>query len=256
MGELEPSSVPVAPLTSSYSYSYGTSPSYSYSYGTSPSYSYSYGPTSSSPVTSPKISPSQPSSFPSNSPSIDSSSAPTELSSSQPSYPPTTKSSPPPTSISTASPSSAKKSSKSSKKSSPGGCCSWDQASCGSSAWCDQSKYKCENNCNGFWLDPNAPPPPPGCCSWGNGCGNSAWCSASEQNCNGPCQGTWIPLSGCVSCSDNETPWMRQNNEDCTNSNLIDTKCNKNPMWRQKKYCRFSCYEAGNGYSGDVCCDR
>merc|ERR1711862_1044835 len=58
-----------------------------------------------------------------------------------------------------------------------------------------------------------------------------------------------------VLISDNETPWMKRNNEDCTTSSLIDTKCNKNPGWRQKKYCRLSCYEAGNGYSGDICCD-
>merc|ERR1711862_649298 len=125
------------------------------------------------------------------SPSLESSSFPTELHSSEPSYSPTIspslRPSPVPSQFSSFEPS---------KKSSPQACCSWNQSTCGSSSWCNKTKNRCENNCNGYWINPNAPPPAPGpgCCTWGNGCGNSQWCNAKRTNCIGPCKGSWIPL--------------------------------------------------------------
>jgi len=63
------------------------------------------------------------------------------------------------------------------------------------------------------------------------------------------------PVTQCIVCDDVETPWMANNGKDCTTSKLIDTKCNKNNSWTAKKFCRLSCYNAGHGYPGDVCCN-
>jgi len=58
----------------------------------------------------------------------------------------------------------------------------------------------------------------------------------------------------CIVCDDVETSWMSNNGKDCATSSLIDTKCNKNSNWISNKFCQLSCYNAGNGYDGDVCC--
>jgi len=63
------------------------------------------------------------------------------------------------------------------------------------------------------------------------------------------------PTSSCTVCTDIETYWMANNGKDCTTSNLIYTKCNKDATWESNKFCQKSCYEAGYGYAGDVCCD-
>jgi len=59
----------------------------------------------------------------------------------------------------------------------------------------------------------------------------------------------------CIVCDNEETSWMKRNDKDCISSTLIDTKCNKSTLWVNNKYCRLSCYNAGNGYDGDVCCN-
>lgn len=51
-------------------------------------------------------------------------------------------------------------------------------------------------------------------------------------------------------CTDEPIDWMKT---ECDGSHFINTKCNKNANWRKNKYCRLSCYNAGNGYEGDVC---
>jgi len=61
----------------------------------------------------------------------------------------------------------------------------------------------------------------------------------------------------CISCDDKEAPWMIRNGFDCaTDTARMDTKCNKDDKWAKKKFCRLSCYKAGNGYPGDVCCNE
>mmetsp|Transcript_5793 Transcript_5793/g.8883 ORF Transcript_5793/g.8883 Transcript_5793/m.8883 type:complete len:239 (-) Transcript_5793:169-885(-) len=67
-------------------------------------------------------------------------------------------------------------------------------------------------------------------------------------------QPTHMPTVGCIICDDVPTPWMASNGKECATSNLIDTKCNKNDNWTTKKFCQLSCFNAGNGYPGDVCC--
>jgi len=75
-----------------------------------------------------------------------------------------------------------------------GGCCSWNVPyDCGASPWCDGSRNRCENNCNGIYIDPTNPPQPKGCCSWnGATCGADNWCNFSEDRCEGPCIGQYI----------------------------------------------------------------
>ena len=63
------------------------------------------------------------------------------------------------------------------------------------------------------------------------------------------------PLS-CIICDDEETEWHHDNGVDCsTDHDRINEKCNKDDKWRANKYCRLSCYNAGQGYAGDVCCN-
>jgi len=61
----------------------------------------------------------------------------------------------------------------------------------------------------------------------------------------------------CTMCDDIETSWQIQNGFDCaTDTVRINKKCNKDDKWTDKGFCRLSCYNAGNGYPGDVCCDE
>lgn len=59
----------------------------------------------------------------------------------------------------------------------------------------------------------------------------------------------------CTICDDTESNWMRNKGYDCpTDAKRIDTKCNKDNKWTEEGWCRLSCYKAGNGYLGDLCC--
>jgi len=59
----------------------------------------------------------------------------------------------------------------------------------------------------------------------------------------------------CIVCDDRESNWMIPNGFKChTDTVRIDKNCNKKASWSSKKFCQLSCYKAGNGYEGDVCC--
>merc|ERR1712087_1009260 len=61
----------------------------------------------------------------------------------------------------------------------------------------------------------------------------------------------------CIVCDDKESTWQIQKGLDCATDTIrINKKCNKDNKWIAKKWCRLSCYKAGNGYPGDVCCDE
>mmetsp|Transcript_3261 Transcript_3261/g.5007 ORF Transcript_3261/g.5007 Transcript_3261/m.5007 type:complete len:522 (+) Transcript_3261:218-1783(+) len=66
--------------------------------------------------------------------------------------------------------------------------------------------------------------------------------------------GTCSPPPPCIVCSDQSTPWMIENDYDCSTNNLITTNCNSSPYWINNKFCQESCYNAGKGYEGDNCC--
>jgi len=99
-------------------------------------------------------------------------------------------------------------------------------------------------NCMSLW----------GKCSQDSDCCGESVCFGGA-NCVPPSD-TPAPTPACIICDDVETAWMTSNGKDCTTSNLIDTKCNKDSNWTTKKFCQLSCYKAGNGYPGDVCCNN
>merc|ERR1712111_221937 len=40
-----------------------------------------------------------------------------------------------------------------------------------------------------------------------------------------------------------------------TDTTRLNNKCNKDDNWKKQKWCQLSCFNAGNGYPGDVCCN-
>jgi len=60
--------------------------------------------------------------------------------------------------------------------------------------------------------------------------------------------------SSCLVCTDLVTPWMASNTYDCSTNWLINQNCNENPTWTENNYCQLSCFLAGRGYDGDICC--
>merc|ERR1712187_1007826 len=58
----------------------------------------------------------------------------------------------------------------------------------------------------------------------------------------------------CTACNDKESSWMKQQGHDCTTSDQIQKKCNKDSGWMTEKWCQQSCFDAGFGYPGDNCC--
>jgi len=92
-------------------------------------------------------------------------------------------------------------------------------------------------------------------CPQGNG---AAWCNGECTWINNQCQ----PLvssptsSPCIVCDDRATPNMIKKGRTCgSRPKPIQTKCNKSFNWNQNKFCQLTCYNAGNGYDGDVCCN-
>ena len=64
-----------------------------------------------------------------------------------------------------------------------------------------------------------------------------------------------LDTPGCVRCDDEPTQWMINNDKDCSTSNwLINNKCSSNSHWTSQAYCRLSCFQAGRGYDGELCC--
>jgi len=59
--------------------------------------------------------------------------------------------------------------------------------------------------------------------------------------------------SSCELCSNDAPFWMYWKGKDCDTSS--DLQCSNSWYWSQNKYCQHSCYKAGLGYDGDVCCD-
>jgi len=65
-----------------------------------------------------------------------------------------------------------------------------------------------------------------------------------------------IQRTNCYECDNEPNDYMKTVGSDCETSHLIGTKCYRNAAWSQNRYCRQSCYVAGNGYPGDRCCVR
>jgi len=92
-------------------------------------------------------------------------------------------------------------------------------------------------------------------CPQGNG---AAWCNGDCIWINDQCQQSDVsPTSSpCIICDERATPWMIKKGRTCGSKDKpIKTKCNKSANWSKSKFCQLSCYNAGNGYDGDVCCN-
>merc|ERR1740139_865380 len=62
----------------------------------------------------------------------------------------------------------------------------------------------------------------------------------------------------CTICDDVMTTYISENNlgGGCATAKIVlSQQCNKTQWWRSKKYCQLSCYNEGNGYAGDICCN-
>jgi len=117
-----------------------------------------------------------------------------------------------------------------------------------------------QQNCIALWDD---------CTGQGNGscCGNAVcFGDDSHSACVPPTDSTETPTQkpttqeptppACIICDDQENAWQIKKGFDCaTDTVRMNKKCNKDDKWIAKKWCRLSCYKAGNGYPGDVCCD-
>merc|ERR1712157_525558 len=62
------------------------------------------------------------------------------------------------------------------------------------------------------------------------------------------------PTTPCIECTNNPTNFMINKGKTCETVNNLTSKCTSKPQWLKHKYCQLSCYEAGVGYPGDVCC--
>ena len=62
-------------------------------------------------------------------------------------------------------------------------------------------------------------------------------------------------VAGCVQCTNEPTAGMISKSRNCT-VELVSKgiKCIDRETWVRDGYCQLSCYEAGRGYEGIVCC--
>jgi len=71
-----------------------------------------------------------------------------------------------------------------------------------------------------------------------------------------PTKNPTITPPQCTVCTDTPTKGMIKNNKTCPSvPSALNKKCNKNANWAKKNFCQLSCYNVGNGYPGDVCCN-
>jgi len=73
--------------------------------------------------------------------------------------------------------------------------------------------------------------------------------------------GTFFPTSSptepvaCIECDDIPTSSMVSNSLSCLDVyHKMEVRCVKD-NWMENKYCQLSCYNAGYGYEGDMCCN-
>ena len=60
----------------------------------------------------------------------------------------------------------------------------------------------------------------------------------------------------CIVCTDISTKGMISKGKECTVTRVSKGyKCVDSPNWIKNGYCHQSCYDAGRGYNGIVCCD-
>jgi len=85
---------------------------------------------------------------------------------------------------------------------------------------------------------------------------NSGTCNTNACECSEsqPC----LCQKNCIWCDNRATDWIKNNDkgELCRTAVILQrTKCNMSNFWITNKWCQLSCYSAGNGYEGDICCN-
>mmetsp|Transcript_11612 Transcript_11612/g.17050 ORF Transcript_11612/g.17050 Transcript_11612/m.17050 type:complete len:174 (-) Transcript_11612:1868-2389(-) len=58
----------------------------------------------------------------------------------------------------------------------------------------------------------------------------------------------------CTTCTDEPSETMVTNGDECTTFSRLNQRCNASQNWERMNTCQLSCYLAGLGYKGDVCC--
>lgn len=58
----------------------------------------------------------------------------------------------------------------------------------------------------------------------------------------------------CIVCDDVPTRDMTENGIDCSSFHALKEMCTTDGNWLANRFCRRSCFGAGYGYDGDVCC--
>jgi len=61
--------------------------------------------------------------------------------------------------------------------------------------------------------------------------------------------------TNCISCNDEPLDAMKNDGFGCANYDNLKQECQNNSNWIINKTCQQSCYNIGNGYAGDVCCN-
>jgi len=91
------------------------------------------------------------------------------------------------------------------------------------------------------------------CYNSGNGYDGDVCCNDTPPTTSPPTQS---PTESCTICDDRENNRMINKGQDCASSTgILTRKCNNSGQWINNKYCQLSCYNNGNGYDGDVCCN-
>ena len=58
----------------------------------------------------------------------------------------------------------------------------------------------------------------------------------------------------CNICTNEATPWNKDNNKHCSSITLLLIKCKFSTTWARGNFCQQSCYDKGNGYDKNHCC--
>jgi len=92
------------------------------------------------------------------------------------------------------------------------------------------------------------------CGSTTSGCCAPAVCHLSDTY--GQCAPPPTPPTACIACDDRVPDAMVKKGKGCTDlsKGFIRKRWCKDPVASRKKWCQLSCYKAGYGYDGDVCC--
>merc|ERR1711971_155627 len=131
----------------------------------------------------------------------------------------------------------------------PEGCYSNDYKHCLPKSYSDSPM-----SCNKTWLPEGAEK---NCLAlWATCTDNSSDCCGSAICLGDSSYAVCAPKQEkqCIECDDEETNGMNNKNQDCS-THKISNKCNLNNNWAKNKFCQLSCYKAGLGYDGDICCN-